>query len=275
MIVNSEELFEAQREAISDPFLPLELWSPGLERYDEITGLYLGSNWGAHHANQPPRYHLVYGYDTKRMRADLGSSIDPVLHGEVAHDDFQAVLLIQAGLTMRGLDMSPHEISAARFGAITHDYGENTHDDFVGLFGRVVGDMERGTKTPEDKRIETAILAKIHEVVFGGLPGDVRAYGLALARDLPPVADTMAAQLRRLSHEWGDYRTTLWAGQLAMAALEVGDPDAVRTQQLIAIGKQCSPVVRQSLEAASVEYPFLVRMVEGTDRTYRMIQKSL
>lgn len=271
----SPELFEAQCDAIRNLWLPPELRGPGLDTYADITEHYLQSAWGAHHAGQMPRFHLAYGYDPAMMLDDLGRSVHPVYHGDESHEDLRAFMVFQACLTPAGLDMGPREIAGARFGAITHDYGENTHPDFVALFGRVIGDKERGTKTPDDRMIEDGILAKIHGVLFGALPEDVREYGLLLARRMSPVADTMAARLRGVSHEWGEYRSTIIAGRQALALVQAGETEGLRLARLSEIGKKCSQVVRQALEEEAATFPYLVRLLERTDTIYQQIQTEL
>jgi hypothetical protein len=162
---NFEHLFEPERDELEDYFsatVPSRLG--GQIRVDELFKRMARSPYGQHIQTQPLRFPKKgHEFDREKKLERLGMDVDPLLH------QFEAGLFVarilnhqqkttgELPLHYDGAPMSQRDASEAIITAFVHDMGEVTEGSIKQEVGRVVGDIEFGGKTDQDREDESSV----------------------------------------------------------------------------------------------------------------------
>ena len=259
-------------EPLLSDFIPPEIGRKRLRSYSDVPRRYMGTRWGRHHSRQLPRFSARYAYQPNLMRADLGWGVDPVYHGSHVRSIFQ-ILAVGHILLGGTWEVEPWKIPAAAIALESHDYGENTHRH-IAKTGGVVGDPERGKKTPDMRTRERQIHKDIMTSKFRVLPTPVMDFVLAYVGKELPAEDRCLIDLGHYAHEAGEQENSFKAAQtyerLALASDQ--DPlDAHRLRMLAQISA-CLQDPRAALVQGAVTYPVIGHLLEVTEPGYRHAQ---
>lgn len=115
------------------------------------------SEYGTEMRQQPLRFSQNFGYSREQMLADLGSDLCPIGHQEQLLEYLEKV--IDSEYEQQTLfQLTDEQIAVLSFVAVIHDIGESMHDKVAKAHnGKVLGDKPSGTKTEDDKQLESSI----------------------------------------------------------------------------------------------------------------------
>ncbi len=246
---------------------------PGTElRHTELFQRYCDSEFGAYHAEQPPRYSVRYGYDPAAMLADLGDDIHPVRHG--SYTEASIVRPFLAAQNRSGEErFDVKGIVNQRITGHLHDLGECQHPKLRLRLGYTVGDIPWGLKTAADSYSERAIRGLFYKLLYPDVPPDI----------LDGVDDTADNDEGSLSREGfsaveklGYYTTGLQAGKVALE-LQTNrtDADELRFIQLSRLAIAVTSNHRETLRAQSTRFPYITVVLERSERLDERIHASL
>lgn len=167
MILQMSEVMEQQRydryyEEVGSE-LEYERWfevpvrtDDGYKPMRELMQRVLTGKYAEHMHGQDLRFWQAFAYDREIMQEQLGDDVKPV--GHMAQTVVFAAKILEAQVQVgESVYIAPQHVGLTLLAVATHDIGESMHPEIKEALGFVIGDIQRGKKTPLDRERETAI----------------------------------------------------------------------------------------------------------------------
>lgn len=146
------------------------------------------SEYGPAMREQPLRFSQNFGYSREQMLADLGDDLCPIGHQEQLLEYLEQVIDSEHR-EQTLFQLSDEEISVLGFVAVIHDIGESMHQKVADAHeGKVLGDKPSGTKTEEDKQLESSIRHFFYRDLYDDVdPTVIQQAEAIIAHDYPTL----------------------------------------------------------------------------------------